>query len=63
MPPHPVSNFEIQRYYQNESKFNDVYARNNLFKINYEAYVTDLNEYKSIENRWKALYVNAENVT
>ena len=38
MPPHPVTNFEIQRYYQNESKFNDVYSRNNLFKINYETY-------------------------
>ena len=32
MPPHPSTNFEIQRYYQNESKFN-VYARNNLPKI------------------------------
>ena len=63
MPPHPVTNFEIQRYYQNESKFNDVYSRNNLFKINYETYIIDLDEYKSIENNWKALYVNAENVT
>ena len=63
MPPHPVTNFEIQRYYQNESKFNDVYSRNNLFKINYETYIIDLDEYKSIENNWKALYMNAENVT
>ena len=27
MPPHPLTNFEIQKYYQNESKFNEVYAR------------------------------------
>ena len=27
------------------------------------AYVTNLDEYKSIETHWIALYVNAENVT
>ena len=30
MPPHPFTNFEIQKYYNNEPKFNDVYSRNNL---------------------------------
>ena len=25
MPPHPLTNFEIQKCYQNEPKFNDVY--------------------------------------
>ena len=24
MPPHPLTNFEIQRYYQNEPRFNGV---------------------------------------
>ena len=33
MPSHPLTNFEIQKYYQNEPKFNDVYSRNNLPKI------------------------------
>ena len=33
MPPHPLTNFEIQKYYQNEPKFNGVYSRNNLPKI------------------------------
>ena len=33
MPPHLLTNFEIQKYYQNEPKFNDVYSRNNLAKI------------------------------
>ena len=32
MPPHPSTNFEIQKYYQNEPKFNDVYSRNNYQK-------------------------------
>ena len=30
MPPYPLTNFEIQKYYQNESRFNDVYSRDNL---------------------------------
>ena len=30
MTPHPLTNFEIQKYYQNEPKFNGVYSRNNL---------------------------------
>ena len=29
-PPHPLKIFEIQKYYQNEPKFNGVYLRNNL---------------------------------
>ena len=33
MPPHPLTNFEIQKYYQKELKFSDVYSRNNLPKI------------------------------
>ena len=30
MPPHPLTNFKIQIYYQNESTFNGVYSRDNL---------------------------------
>ena len=32
MQPHPLSNFEIQTFYQNEPKFNGVYFKNNLPK-------------------------------
>ena len=39
MPPHPLTNFEIQKYYENEPKFNGVYSRNNLPKIKDGAYV------------------------
>ena len=28
--PHPLTNFEIQKYYQNERRFNGVYYRNNF---------------------------------
>ena len=30
MPNHPLTNFEIQKYYQNASQFNGVYSKNNL---------------------------------
>ena len=48
MPPHPLTYFETQKYYQKEPKFNGVYSRNNLPKIKDGAYVINLEEYKSI---------------
>ena len=47
MPPHSLINFEIQKYYQNEPKFNSIYSRNKLPKIKDGAYVINFNEYKS----------------
>ena len=32
MSPRPLTNFEIQKYYQNEPRFNGVYSRDNLPK-------------------------------
>ena len=29
MPPHLLTKFEIQKYYQNEPRFNSVYSKNN----------------------------------
>ena len=49
--------FEIQKYYQNEPKFNGVCSRNNLPKIKDGAYVINLDAFKSIETHWIALYV------
>ena len=39
IPPHPLTNFEIQKYYQNEPRFNGVYSRDNLPKIKDGAYI------------------------
>ena len=33
MPSHFLTNFEIQKYCQNEPKFNGVYSRNNIPKM------------------------------
>ena len=32
MPPHPLTNFETQKYNKKEPKFNGVYSRNNYLK-------------------------------
>ena len=63
MSPHPWTKFEKQKYYQNKHRFNGVYTRNNLPKINDGAYVINLNKYESVETNWIALYVNVDNVT
>ena len=62
MPPHPLTNFEIQNYYQNESKFNDVYSRNNLLKIKDGAFVINLDKYESMGTHWIASYKNSNNI-
>ena len=63
MSPHPLTNFEIQKYYRNESKFKGVYLRYYLFKIKDGAYIINLDEYESIGNHWIVLYVNDNNVS
>ena len=32
MSPHPLTNFEIQKYYQHDPRFNGVYSRNSCLK-------------------------------
>ena len=49
--PHPLTNFQIQKYYQNEPIFNGVYSGNNLPKINDVTYVINLDEFKPIGTR------------
>ena len=63
MQPHPLTNFEIQKYYENEPKFNGAYSRNNVSKIKDREYMINLNEYESIETYWIVLYINPKNVT
>ena len=62
--PHPLTNFEIQIYYQNEPRFNGVYSRYNLSdKIKDGTYVINLDEYSDIGTYWIALYVNNKTAT
>ena len=64
MTPHPLTNFEIQAYYQNEARFIVVYSRDNLpDKIKDGAYVINLDEYSDIGTHWIALYLNNKTIT
>ena len=59
--PHPLTNSEIQTYYENETRFNDVFSRNNLFnKIKDGGYVINLDEYEDIGTNWIALFCKKE---
>ena len=63
IPPHPLINFEIQTYYQNESRFNGVFSRDNLPNMINGAYVINLDEYHDTGTHWVALYANNKTVT
>ena len=50
LPPHPLTHFEIQKYYKNQPRFNGVFSRNNLpKKIKDGAYVINFDEYADVE--------------
>ena len=59
MPPHPLANFEIQKYYQNEPRFNGDFLRDNVpTKIKDGAYLINLDEYEGVGTHWIALFCN-----
>ena len=61
--PHLLINFETQKYYQNEPRFNRDYSRENLLdKIKDGEYVINL-EYSDIETHRIDLYALNNNVT
>ena len=59
---HLLTNFEIMKYYENKSRFNGVYSRDNI--PNKIKDVISLNEYSDIGTHLIALYVkNNKNIT
>ena len=60
---HPLTNFEIQKYHQNEPRFNGVQSRDNLQKIKDGAYIMNFDEYSNIGTHWVALYLQNNNFT
>ena len=64
MPPHPLTNFELQKYYKNKSKFNGVFSRDNLpNKIEDGAYIINIDEYFDMRTHWAVLYVKNNDIT
>ena len=57
MKPHPLTNFEIQKYYENEPRLNGVFSRDNLLKQKKDGtYVINLDEYEDIGTHWISLF-------
>ena len=50
MPPHPLTNFEIKKYYKNEPR------------AKYGPYVTNLDEYADVGTHWIALFCNRSEI-
>ena len=55
MLPHPLTNFDTQKYYQNEPRFDGVYSRDNFTKVKDRAYIINRDEYSAIGTHWVAL--------
>ena len=63
IPSHPLTNFEIQKYYQNEPRFNGLFSRDNLLKkIKVGAYVINLDEYADAGTHWTALFCSRSEI-
>ena len=58
MPPHPLTNFEIQKCYQNESEFNGVHSRNNWVKTS----TTMVDRRRKIEEKQSIVKMLDENI-
>ena len=53
MPPHPLTNFEIQKYYQNEPRFNGVIEIEIIYlKIKGWGIHNKLDEYADVGTHW-----------
>ena len=63
-PPHPLTNFEIIKYYSDDDRFNGVYSRDELPRnIKNGAYVVNLDDLGSPGTRWVVVYCRGNNVT
>ena len=51
-----LTNLEIQKYYQNEPRFNGVFSNDLPKKIKDRAYVINLDEYADVGMHWIALF-------
>ena len=62
MLPCPLTNFEIQKYYQNKPKLNGAYSKNNLPKTKKGTYIINLDKYEWIRTHWIVLHAKDDNV-
>ena len=57
IPSYPLTNFEVQKYFKNEPRFNGVFSGNNLLKkIKEGAYILNLDKYTDVGTHWITLF-------
>ena len=63
IPPYSLTNFEIQKCYENEPRFNGVFARNNIpKKVKDGEYLINLDKYANVDTHWIALFYNRSEI-
>ena len=61
-PFHPLTNFEIQDFFNKEKRFNGVFSINNLPKLKKGAYAINLDHSKNTGTHWVVLFVKEDEV-
>ena len=59
-PFHPLTNFEIIKYFEDEPRFNSVFSRGNFPKLKTGAYIVNLDHSKNTETHWVVIFVKNE---
>ena len=59
---HPLTNLEIQDYFNKEKRFNGVFSRNNLPKLKKGAYVINLDHSENTGTHWVVIFVKSNEV-
>ena len=63
MPSHPLTIFEIQKYYEIKPRFDGVFSRDNVpKKVKDRAYVKNLDEHENVGTHWIALFCNRSEI-
>ena len=63
-PPHPLKNFEIEKYFEGELLFNGVFSRDNLPKVTQDGgYVVNLDDMGKAGTHWVAICLNDDRAT
>ena len=64
MPPHPLTNFEMQKCYENESRFNGAFSKDKLPKNIKDggAYLINLDEHADTGTHCIALFCNRNEI-
>ena len=63
MLPHPLTDFETQKYYENEPKCNGVFSRDNIpKKMKDGTYIINFDEYADVGTHWIALFCDRSEI-